>query len=51
MKFFLTTAGAVALCVLGQTLVGWNWSVEDQFFGGYATAFIVSAYLKMADTL
>ena len=51
MKFILTTAAALAMSVLGQYLVQHNWNLNDQFFGGYVTSWIVSAYLKMVDTL
>jgi len=51
MKFILTTAAALALSVLGQYLVQHNWSVNDQFLGGYFTSYMVSTYLKIGDTL
>ena len=51
MKFILTTAGAVALAFSGQYLVQHNWSLQDHFLGGYLSAYLVSVYLKIADTL
>lgn len=51
MKWFLTTAGCVALAILGQYLVRHNWAIRDHFLGGYFTACLVHTYLQQAEKL